>query len=449
MAIFNFKNGKSIPLKGAATKEIVEVSLPQQVAILPGDFRGLKPRVVVKVDDHVKVGSPIITDKKNEQICIASPASGKVVAINRGPKRVLLDIVIETDGKQDCIEFKKYSSSDIQGLHKDEVIQQLLASGTWPVLRQRPFSNVANSTIVPRSIFVHAMNTEPLALDVDVVLEGKEDAFQVGIDILTKLTGGSVYLCVAKDAKSKALTTSKNVEIHQFAGPHPTGNVSTHIQAIEPLNKGDSIWYVEALDVLRIASLFLSGAYSTEKYVATTGEGVKNRVYTKTVSGVKISSILQGSDLEGMRCISGSVLTGKDVGRNGFLGFYDSQVTIIPEGGKRKFLGWLAPGFDKYTFSKTFLSALDANKERSLDTDKNGSDRAIVLNHLYDDYITLGIPTYFLLKAVIAGDIEEAEKLGILECDEEDFALATFACPSKTDVGGVIRAGLDIIEKEG
>jgi Na+-transporting NADH:ubiquinone oxidoreductase subunit A len=293
------------------------------------------------------------------------------------------------------------------------------------------------------------MNTGPLAADVDFILQGKEEQFQAGLDALRRLTKGKVYLCVKHGAQSKALTRARGVETHYFAGPHPAGNVSTHIHYLDPIHKGDHVWYAEAQDVARIGSLFLEGVYPAERVVAVTGEGAGRKFYAKTIVGAPVSLLLQGSGLKGMRCISGNVLAGKDVGKNGFLSFYDSQVTVIPEGGKRTFLGWLSPGSDKYTFSKTFVSSFLPEKAVSLTTDKQGSDRAIVLNHIYDPLVSLDIMPYFLLKAVIGGDIEEAEKLGILECDEEDFALCSFACPSKTDVGGIIREGLELIEKEG
>jgi len=263
------------------------------------------------------------------------------------------------------------------------------------------------------------------------------------------LTDGEVHVCTAADVKSKALMGSQNVKYHRFSGPHPSGNVSTHIQNIDPIKKGDVIWYIEAQDVLRVADLFQKGEYPTERIVALTGEGVQKRVYAKTIVGTSLNSLLEGSRLESMRCLTGSILTGREVTANGFLGFYDSQITVIPEGGQRKLLGWLMPGFNYYTFSHTFASAFFPKKEYSLDTDENGAGRAIVLNHIYDSVVSLDVLTYFLIKAIIAGDIEEAEKLGILECDEEDFALCTFACPSKIDVGGIIREGLEIIEKEG
>lgn len=457
MATFQIKQGRDIRLRGAAPKEIVTLSLPRQVAVIPSDFRGIKASLCVKVDDAVKVGTPLFEDKHCPEIKIVSPVSGRVVAIDRGDKRFLQDILLESDGRQEALPSpqgasgqRRFSRSEIPGLSKEEVEKTLLQSGLWPVLRQRPFSKVAHPQQSPKSIFVHAVNTEPLAADVDFILQGKEEQFQAGLNVLRRLTKGKVYLCARHGSQSKALTQARDVETHYFAGPHPAGNVSTHIHYLDPIHKGDHVWYVEAQDVLRIGSLFLEGVYSPERVVAVTGEGASRRFYARTILGAPVSLLLKGSGLEGMRCVSGSVLAGREIGKNGYLSFYDSQLTVIPEGGKRVLLGWLSPGFDKYTFSKTFVSSfLPEKKEVSLTTDKQGSDRAIVLNHIYDSLVPLDIMVYFLLKAAISGDIEEAEKLGILECDEEDFALCSFACPSKTDVGAIIREGLDLIEKEG
>jgi Na+-transporting NADH:ubiquinone oxidoreductase subunit A len=444
--VYTIKKGRDIKLKGAAQKQIKDISLPKTVAIQPPDFKGLKPRLVAKLDDIVKVGSTVIIDKVNEAIKILSPVSGKVVAVNRGDKRALLEVVIESDGSQEKIEFAKYDQTNLK---RQDVINGLIEGGLFATIRQRPFSKFAHQENVPKSIFVHATNTEPLAADADVVLEGQEDKFQKGLDLLKILTEGDVHLCVSQDAKSKALTEAKNVSIQKFAGPHPAGNVSTHIFHVDPINKGDIVWYIEAQDVVRIASLFLEGTYPTERIVAVTGDGAKDNYYAKTILGAPLSALLEGSDLEGKRCLTGSILTGRIVGKTGFVGFYDSQIMIMDEGGDRELLGWMLPGVNKHTFSKTFISSFLPEKENSLKANEFGGHRAIVLNNLYDQYVPLDIMTYFLIKAVYCGDLDEAEKLGILECDEEDFALATFACPSKFDVGAIVRDGLDKIEKEG
>lgn len=449
MASFTIKNGKNIKLAGGAKKETATPGLPAKVGIQPPDFRGLKPRLAVKEGDQVKVGSPVLTDKAIEGLQIVSPASGRVVAINRGDKRALLSIVIEIDGKQDKETFDIYSASQLSGLKREDVIKNLLNSGLWPVIRQRPFTKIANPKDAPKSIFVHAMSTEPLAADVDYLLEGKTADFQAGLSILKKLTDGAVNLCIDNASKSEVFTNIKDAQVHRFSGPHPTGNVGTHIHYVDPIQKGDLVWFVEAVDVARVGALFLKGTYPFEKTVAVTGEGAKNKVYVKSVEGAPVSFLAQGSDLQKVRCISGSVFSGRNVGAEGFIGFYNQQLMLLPEGGKRELLGWLTPGFNKFSFSHTYPTAFLPSENVSLTTDENGSHRAIVLNHVYDSLNTLDILTYFLLKAIYVNDIEEAEKLGILECDSEDFALCTFACPSKVDVAAIIREGLEVIEHEG
>ncbi len=449
MGIFTINKGRDIQLKGAAEKTIAEIPLSKYVAVQPQDFKGLRLRLEVKVGDSVKVGTTVLSDKINPDITVASPASGKVIAINRGEKRAMLSVVIETDRQQDAEVFPSFREEQLTNISKTDVIGLLLKGHLWPTLRQRPFSKVANPQEMPKAIFIHAMNTEPLAPDLDFVLEGKAKEFQNGIKVLSKLTDGDVHLCVERGDESKTLTQDLEAKAHAFSGPHPAGNVSTHIHCVDPINKGDTVWYIEAQDVLRVAALFTGGTYSADRIVAVTGEGAKgHQVYAQTVVGAPVSALLGGNTPEGMRYFSGSVLAGKDVGPEGFVCFYDSQVTIIPEGGKREFLGWLAPGFSKYTFSRTFASAFLPKREMSLDTDKHGGDRAIVLNNIYDELVPLDIMTYFLLKAILSGNIEEAEELGILECDGEDFALCTFSCPSKTNVGEIINEGLALIESE-
>lgn len=449
MGMFKIKKGRDILLKGAAQKTIMEIPLPKRVAVQPSDFKGLNLRLAVKVGDEVKVGTTVLSDKANPDIVVASPASGKVAAINRGLKRALLSVVIETDGRQDAEIFPSLTEGQIENISRADIIGFLLKGHLWPVIRQRPFSKVANPQDKPKSVFVHAMNTEPLAADVDFILEGREKEFQTGLKVLKRLTEGEVHLCVKEGSKSKALTQSQNVQIHTFSGPHPTGNVSTHIHCVDPIDKGDIVWYIEAQDVLRIAALFQNDIYSAERVVAVTGEGATDhQVYVKTIIGAPLLDLLGGNIPQRMRCLSGSVLAGEDIGSEGFVCFYDSQVTIIPAGGKRELLGWLSPGINKYTFSRTFVSAFLPERKFSLDSDKHGSNRAIVLNNVYDSLVPLDIMTYFLLKAVLSENIEEAENLGILECDGEDFALCTFACPSKTNIGEIINNGLALIERE-
>ena len=448
MGKFFIRRGRDIKIKGLALKKVVELPAPSKVGFQLADFRGVTPNLLVKENDLVKAGSPLFEDKIHPEIKIVSSASGRVLSIVFDNNQMLQRIVIATNGKKESLQFRKFVPEELIQISRQSVVDQLLQGGLWPVIRQRPFSTVANPKKIPKSIFIHAMNTEPLAPDIDFILSEKQFEFQLGLDVLKHLTEGQIHLCFSCNTKAKALTDAKRVKTHQFSGPHPSGNVSTHIYFIDPVNNGDIVWYVEAQDVLRIAELFLKGISSSQRYVALTGEGLENRVYVKTLVGASVESLLRESPKENFRYISGSVLRGTDVGVNGYLGFYDSQISVIPEGGKREFLSWLSLGANKYSFSKTFACAFFPHKEFSIDTDAHGSPRPIVFRNIYNQYVALDIEPFFLMRAILAEDIEQSKRLGILECDEEDFALCSFACPSKTDVGAIVRRGLDLIGKE-
>ena len=446
MKKYKIKKGYNIKIKGKPVEEIEEGNYCGYFAIQPEDFQGIRPRLKVKVEDKVKKGTVLFINKDDERIVFVSPVSGKIVAINRGEKRVIKEIVIESDKKQHNEEFNKITLRD----GREKIIEILLKTGLWSVIRQRPFSKIANVEDKPKSIFITAINTAPLAENNDFILEEQEKDFQFGINIIRKLTKGKVHLCTATKTKSKALAEIENANIHQFEGKHPTGNISTHIQQIDSLKKGEIIWYIGAQDVIRIAKTMKTGEYCSEKIIALTGEGVqeKARKYIKTTIGVQIVNILKGSEEKDKTYISGNILTGKNVGFEGYLGSFDNQITVIPSSKGRELLGWLVPGFKKYTLTRTYISSFLPKKEYSLTTDENGGQRAIVFNSLYDKYITLDIYVFFLLRAIISGEIEDSEQLGLIECDEEDFALCTFACPSKVNVGQIIKQGLEILEEE-
>ena len=452
MKMIHIQKGRDIPLLGVAELKNVSLPLPQTVAVQPPDFYGLRLKPVVRPGDSVKVGSPLLEHKDDPRIKIVSPASGAVAAVNRGEKRALLSVTVRCDGKQSALSFPASSAAGIKNLARDKLVDSMLAAGLWPCLRQRPFAKIASPDTQPKSIFVQAHMTDPLSPNVDFILEGKEARFQQGLDILKRLTTGKVFVCCPPSPRSRAIREAKGVEVVGFSGPHPAGNISTFIHHLDPVLKGDLVWYLGAQDVLTLADFVLEGRFNPQRTVAVTGEGAPSRLYCQTVMGAPVRHLITGTPSDSARYLSGSVLSGRDVGPDGFVGFYDQQVTVIPRGGKREFLGWIHPGWNKYSFSRTFLSSLQrrgASDPVSLDTDLHGGLRAIVLNHMYDDYVALDILPYFLIRAVVSGDIEEAERLGILECVEEDFALCSFACPSKFDVGGIIRQGLKQIEQEG
>jgi len=436
-------------LKGGAVEKIENAPLPGRVAVQPLDFKGVRPRLLVKVNDKVLAGTPLFEDKDQPRIKFSAPVSGRISFIARGEKRVLTHIVIDPDQKNSSRSFPSFSTDQIASLSREQVVDQLLDSGVWPVIRQRPFNIVADPNKPPKSIFVRAINTNPLAGDPDFILKGREKEFAVGLDLLRWPNVGRATTWAGDGVKSVALKNAENVEKHYFAGPHPAGNVGTHIHCLDPLQKGEVVWHVEAHDVLRVAALFLNGMFSAEKIIAMNGEAAEKRIYKRTVMGASVSDVVGRVRLPGVRCCAGGVLSGRACDVDGYMGFYETQLTLIPEGAKRELLGWIRPGWNKYSFSKTFATSPAMLKEASLDADLHGALRAIVLNDLYDRYQALDVMTYFLIKAIAANDLEEAERLGILECDEEDFALCTFACPSKVNVGEIIRQGLEMIRKEG
>lgn len=449
MKLIHIKKGKNIPLKGQAKKRIQDADFSLFFAIKPIDFNGFKPRILAKEGDLVLRGTPVLEDKNNTKIKIVSPVSGCVKEIRRGEKRRLLEIVIEADDRRDYVQYTKFSPVQVPGLSTQQVKENLLETGSWSFIRQRPFECIANPEDQPKAIFVEAIDTHPLAGDVGFMLDGQDEVFQTGLDIIQKLTAGKVYLCVSKNAKNTAFVNARGVDVVAFGGSHPAGNVGTHIHCLDPIGRGEVVWFINAQDVAAIAQSFLTGQFSSELVVAVTGESAKNPVYKKTIRGASVESISGQKDCEGARVISGNVLTGEDVGPEGFLGFYDQQICLFPRGGKREFLGWTMPGFDKFSLSRTFFPFWKKHGDTSIDSDTHGSPRTIVFNHVFDQYVALDVMTFFLLKAILAEEIDEMERLGILECAPEDFALAEFACPSKTQVCDIIQKGLDLVKDEG
>ena len=400
-ADFIIKNGRDILLSGLADKQIKEQSAGKKIIIQPQDFLGIKPKLLIKEGDFVKIGAPLFVDRRFTDIKIVSPISGVIVKIQRGERRLIEKIIIESDELHTYINFDLYNVESIKQFSKSEIIPILLDRGLWPVFRQRPFSSVADPSASPKSIFVHAINTNPLASDMDFVLRGDMSLFQLGLDVISRITEGNVYVCLSADSNLDFNTEFSNIYEKRFSGPHPAGNVSTHINKIDPLRQGDIVWYIEAQDIIRIAQSLLSGKYSNKKIVAITGPASKNRFYVKAVLGTLIGDLLEGCDFKGVRCLSGNVLTGKNVGPKGGLCFYDDQVTVLKEVDKRELFGWLALGKEKLSFSNTFISGFIKNRVCEVDTRINGSLRPMVFKDIYNRYINLPIQVPFLLQAII------------------------------------------------
>ncbi len=448
MSVIKIKKGLDLPIAGEPTKNI-DSKKNKRIAILGNDYIGLKPTMLVSVGDSVKLGQLLFTDKKMEGVKFTSPGSGKVIEINRGAKRVFLSLVIELDGNDEVI-FNQYNKNELVSIDGNAVKEQLIESGLWTSLRERPFSKVANPKTKPHSIFITAMDSNPLAPSTDILLKGNEEDFKSGLLVLSKLTEGNLFLC--KDSGEQIPTESiPSLKVQEFSGVHPKGLPGTHIHFLDPVSRNKQVWYVGLQDVIAIGKLFTTGKISVDRIIALGGPSVNKPRHIKTRIGASLEEICNG-ELQGdnNRVISGSVLSGRKAEKpEDFLGRYHQQVTVIPESDKREFLGWVVPKTDLFSVKKVLLSALTPNKKFNFNTSLNGGIRAIVPVGSYEKVMPLDILPTFLLRSLAVDDIEEIEALGGLELDEEDLALCTFVCPSKIDHGVNLRRNLTLIDKEG
>jgi Na+-transporting NADH:ubiquinone oxidoreductase subunit A len=441
------KKGLNIRLKGVADKVLASEVVASHYGVKPVDFPGLTPKLNVREGDMVQAGSPLFHDKLHPEILFTSPVSGKVLFIRRGDRRKLLEIVVEKDG-DDSVDF---GIIDPSGLSREKIKETLLKSGLWPSIRQRPYHVVANPGDVPDSIFISGFDTAPLAPDYNFIVDNLSATnFKSGITALKKLTEGKINLVLnGKGDTSELLKRASDVDISHLTGPHPAGNVGVQIHHIRPINKGDKVWTVNLQDVFAIGRLFEEGVYRHDRIIALTGSEVLHPRYCKIRSGASISTIVKDNVRTGdLRYISGNVLTGTRIEAEGFLGYYDSQVTVIPEGNYFEFFGWMMPGLNKFSFSKTFASSLLPRKSYSLDTNLHGGERAFVMTGMYEKVVPMDIYPMQLLKAILAEDIEMMENLGIYEIAEEDFALCEYICPSKVEIQSIVRKGIDLMIRE-
>lgn len=450
--VIKIKKGLNIKLDGEADKIISESPKSSVYAIKPTDFVGVIPKMIVKAGDEVKAGDPIFFSKTNERIKFCSPVSGEIAEIVRGAKRKILEIRILPDAN---INYKDFGQSSMESLSPDEIKNRLLESGTWPFIRQRPFGVIANPDDTPKSIHVSCFDTNPLGPDVNFMVHGNEELFNFGIDVLNKLTNGKVHLNLnAEPGADQSFGNAKNVQKNYFKGPHPAGNVGVQIHHVEPINKGDVVWYCYPSEVITIGALFSKGIYDASRIIAVTGSQIKTPKYVRTISGVQVSSLLEGNLKEGdNRIISGNVLTGNKIDSNGFLGYYHSQLTVIPEGNNYKFLltdGWLSPGLSKkkFSMSKAYPSWLFAKRTYDLDTNLNGEERAFVVTGQLEKVFPFDIYPMHLIKSIMVNDIDLMEQLGIYEVDAEDFALCEVVCTSKINIQEIVREGLEDLRAE-
>lgn len=438
------KKGFDIKLKGKAEMNIGSTLVASQYAIKPADFPGLKPKLSVKADDVVKAGTPLFVDKSQPEVVFTSPVSGKVVSINRGERRRILEVEIESDGK---FESESFKTADPEKLSREEITQNLLLSGLWPFIVQRPFGVVAKPSVAPRDIFVSGFDSAPLAPDYEFTLSGETEALQAGFNALKKLCDGKVFLGLRPGSKFASL---KGVEINYFEGPHPAGNVGIQIHKIAPINKGDVVWTLGIQAVVFIGRLFLTGKLNLERTIALTGSEVVNPKYYKSVVGATAASILKGKTAMTVneRIVSGNILTGTQLENDGYIGFFHNQLTVIPEGDQIEPLGWATPGFKKFSASKTFFAKLMPRKEYVLDANYHGGERAFVLSGQYEKVFPMDILPVYLLKSIIVDDFDKMEQLGIYEVLEEDMALCEYVCTSKIEVQEILRKGFSIMLKE-
>ncbi len=444
--VFKIKKGLNINLAGKAEKTLSNAGSSEYYALKPADFHGLVPRLEVREGSVVKAGTTLFVDKSRPEICFTSPVSGTVSAINRGERRVILEVVVKATSQT---EYENFATGSPLSMSPEEIKAGILKSGLWPAIKQRPYNVIANPSVTPKSIFIPAFDTAPLGPDYDFIIKGSEIDFQTGVNALSRLTSGRVHVNISTATQSTAFTQVQNASVNVFDGPHPAGNPSVHIRYADPINKNEVVWVIYPQDVVAIGKLFIQGIYDASRIVALTGSEVNQPRYYRLLRGASVKSLVDGNVKKSdHRYISGNPLTGTKVTHSSYLGYYDSSFTVIPEGRHSEFLGWAMPGFNKYSFYRVFWSWLNPKKEYMLDTNLNGGHRAFVLTGMYEKVFPLDIYPMQLLKAIIAADIDQMERLGIYEVAEEDFALCEFIDASKTDMQVIVRQGLDLMMKE-
>ena len=441
------KKGLNIHLLGDADKVYASTKPTEKYVVKPTDFHGLMPKLCVKVGDKVKAGTPLFYDKYNEKINFCSPINGEVTDIVRGEKRKIMEVVIKADTE---IVYEQFTTASADSLSREQIIEAMLKAGIWPFVRQKPYDIIANPVDMPKAIFISTFSTAPLAIDNDFALYGMDELFQKGLDYIVKLSNGKTHLNTDGNTNpSKVFSAAKGVQINKISGPHPAGNVGVQIHQIDPINKGDVVWYLHPQDVIAIARLFTAGKYDVSKIVALCGSQIQKPRYYRSIAGACISNLLNENTKDGKsRIISGDILSGTQINTDGCLGFYDSQLTVVPEGDEAEFLGWMLPGLHKFSASKTFLSWLFPSKKYNLDTNMHGEERAYVMTGEYEKVLPMDIYPTHLIKACMIEDVELMENLGIYEVSPEDLALCEFVCTSKIEVQSIIRQGLDLVRKE-
>ncbi|WP_339342640.1 Na(+)-translocating NADH-quinone reductase subunit A [uncultured Polaribacter sp.] len=440
------KKGLDIKLVGVAEKKTTNSSQSSVYAVKPEDFHGITPKLVAKEGAEVKAGDTLFYSKSDERILFPSPVSGKVTEVIRGARRKVLAVKIAADATQ---VYKDFGAKDADAMSADEVKNHLFASGCWPFVKQRPYDVVANPNQAPKAIFISAYASAPLAADLEYTLAGKEAELQAAITAVSKLTEGLVHVSVGANTTSP-LANLKGIELHKVSGPHPSGNVGTQIAKLDPINKGEVVWVITPQDLVVIGELLLTGKLNVSRTIALTGSQFSKPAYVTAISGAAIADVTANNlNDDNTRIISGNVLSGKEVKAEEFLGYYDNQITAIPEGDDYEFFGWNKPIFNKISTSRALtFSWLTPKKKYDLNTNTNGEHRAFVVTGSYEEVFPLDIYPMQLLKAFMYKDLDEMEALGGYEVAPEDFALTEFVCVSKQPHQKIIREGLDLMREE-
>ncbi len=441
--------GLDLPITGEPEQIIIDGPAVSRVALSGPDYVGMKPTMLVQVGERVKLGQPVLEDKKTVGVVYTSPAAGTVVEINRGARRAFQTLVIEIDGDE-AVEFPALGEKDFATVRREAVTDLLASSGLWTSFRTRPYSKVPAVGDRPHSIFVQAIDTNPLAVDPVLVIRQRERDFRFGLMAIAKLTNGAVHLC-RRPATVVPGEDLPGIRTSQFDGPHPAGLPGTHISLLDPVGLKKTVWTINYQDVLAIGHLVVTGRLNPERVISVAGPSVQNPNVIRTRTGASLNELLAGR-LADDRCrvISGSVFSGRALSEVfSYLGRYHLQVSAVPEGDRREFLGWLTPGSGKFSVSNIFTSAIDRTRRFAFSTSTEGSKRAMVPIGMYERVMPLDMEPTFLLRALITGDTEQALALGCLELDEEDLALCTFVCPGKYEYGSLLRASLTQIELEG
>lgn len=442
------KKGLDIKLKGIAEKTTEKAVLSNFYMLRPDDFHGVIPKMVLKEGAKVKAGEPIFYDKTNEAVKFVSPVSGEIIEIARGEKRRIVSIKIQADKEQ---VYQDNGKLDVATATADAIKAQLLASGCWAFIKQRPYDIIAKTDRTPKAIFISGYASAPLAADLDYTLQGKEAELQAAVTALGKLTPGKVHVTVGQNSKSP-LAGLSGIALHKISGPHPSGNVGTQINKIDPINKGETVWTVAAQDLVIIGELLLTGKFNAERIVALAGSSIKKPRYFVTKIGSEVATMIYDNGIEqnsNARIISGNVLSGTQVNPDGFLDYYSNIITVIPEGDDYELFGWNKPIFDKLSISRALtFSWLTPNKVYDLNTNMNGEHRNFVLTGNYEEVFPLDIFVMQILKSCLYKDLDEMEALGMYEVAPEDFALTEFVCVSKQPHQHIIREGLDLMIKE-